>query len=162
MSFLSIDVDGDLETGVDGKPVMRAKGPWSGERVPAIIRTKPGDCTESPHIRRNTSPRVLWAGDATSGKAPVVWKLRPESVREYAQLLGMPEKDLPEAIKRADAIHWFYKEYKKQLSAELTNEFLYSSEEKRNYSIYLLPLGNVNICMTKRTHKKMLAAKGEG
>lgn len=142
-SFLSIDVDGELET--DG----------------AVIHTKLGDCTESPHIRRNALSSILWACDATSGKAPVVWKLRPESTREYAQLLGMPEKELPAVIKWADAIHWFYQEYKNQLPAELTNEFLYSSEEKKDHSIYLPPLGNVNICMTKRTHKKMLAARGK-
>lgn len=74
--------------------------------------------------------------------------------------MGIPEKELPEILKLADAIHWFYEEYKDALPTNLTNEYLcQGAANEKNHSVYLPPLANVNICMTKWTHRKIFAAK---
>lgn len=154
-SFTSIVVNGTPVTDKDGMPAMRRKNSWSMKTSPIIIRTAPEDCIESPHIRRNTTPRILWTGDIPSGKAPVVWKIRPKKATEYAQMLNIPEKELPDLLKLSDAISWFYKEYKNALPADIRSEYVYCDEEgEKIHSVYLPPLGDANICMTKRTYKK--------
>lgn len=158
--FMSVIVDGTPETDRNGKPVMVRKNGWFSELSPAIIHTVSEDCKESQHIKHNAAPKILWAGDIPSGKAPVVWKIRPKRAEEYALLLGISEKELPEILKLADAIHWFYEKYKDILPTNLTYEYVYQDANNgKTRSIYLPPLANVNICMTKRTHRKMLAAK---
>lgn len=160
-SFMSIVVDGTPVTDKDGKPAMRRKNSWSMETSPIIIRTTSEECRESIHIRRNAAPRVLWAGDIPSGKAPVVWKLRPRKAGEYSLLLDIPEKELPEILRLSDAISWFYKEYENVLPADIKSEYIYCGEEsEKTHSVYLPPLGNVNICMTKRTYKKYVGKQG--
>lgn len=154
-SFMSIVVDGTPVTDKDGKPAMHRKNSWSMETSPIMVHTALEDCIESSLIRRNITPRILWTGDIPSGKAPVVWKIRPRKAAEYAQLLNIPEKELPEILRLSDALSWFYEEYKNSLPADIRSECTYCSKEgEKIHSVYLPPLGDVNICMTKRIHKK--------
>lgn len=162
-SFMSVIVDGTQALDKNGNPAMQKKYSWSTEMVPVIIHTTSDECTESQRIRHNTEPKILWVGNIPSGKASVVWKLRPKRAEDYAQLLGMPEKELPDILRMSDAIDWFYKEYGGGLPTSLTNEYTCGDYEGReSYSIYLPPLGNVNICMTKKTYKKYTAKQRQG
>jgi len=143
-AFMSIVVDGTQEEGKNG-------------REPVTIRTEKRDCEESVYIERSVMPRVLWAGDILLRKAPVVWKLRPKKAEEYAALLDIPREELPDMLKMADNFALFFKNYEKILPNSLADQFVVLWHDPANMkpSIYLPPLGNVNICMARKMYKKL-------
>lgn len=141
-AFMSILVDGTQEENKYGRL--------------STVRTTKKDCEESIYIRQNVKPRVLWAGDALSRKAPVVWQIRPKKAEEYAALLNIPKEELPDMLKMANNFTAFFEEYKQILPNSLADQFvLWYDPDNRKPSIYLPPLGNVNICMTRKTYKKL-------
>lgn len=161
-SFMSVAVDGTPELDNSGKPVMMRSPKWPYNEVPAIIRTTSEDCEEQSDLREHIGPKILWAGPVPSGKAPVVWKIRPGKADEYARLFHMPEAELPDILKLSGGISRFYEEFKYDLPRDMVNEWVVRGDRsgrKKERSVYLPPLGDINICMTKRTYKNYMGLR---
>lgn len=163
-SFMSVVVDGTPETDKNGNPVMRKSSRWPYRKMPAVIHTTSEDYEEEPDLRNRIGPKVLWVGPIPSGKAPVVWKIRPGKADEYGRLFHMPETELPDMLRLSGGISRFYEEYEHDLPRDMVNEWTargYGSGSEKERSVYLPPLGDINICMTKRTYKKYIELRGK-
>lgn len=138
-SFMYVVVDGTREEGKDGK-------------VSGIIHTTMEDCRENRYVY-SWQPKIFWKGDTLSGKAPVVWKIRPIDTAGYAALLDMKEEELPDILKLSSALRWFYEKYKHELPDNLTNKYVWE-QSMENRSIYFPQFADVNICMGKKIYNK--------
>lgn len=162
-SFMEKVVDGTKELDKDGNPVMKSTGLYSWcEKKPSIIHTNRDDSREYSYGELKEHIRVIafWAGEKTASKPGVVWKIRPHMAADYAALLGMEKKELPEILRMADMFHYFYKKYSNSLPRDLTNEWIsrgLDNDIAGKRSIFLPEMADINICMGKKTMKKLLA-----
>ena len=147
---------------VDGTPILDEQGnvkivtddypPYRTHEARQKTEIRDGrDCVGSPSIGH----RTYWVSDPTSGKPPVVWKLRPVEPEHYAAMANCDVEDLPEILKLSGLITKFNEEYKNDLPHDLNN--IYTARgfgHEKRLSTWFPCLIPVNICMTKKTHHK--------
>lgn len=166
-NLIAMAGDGDLmefmEVVVEGTPVLDENGNQKTETEqrypyrsrPAVQHTSPDDARQYAEPDRRFSWQVFWASDRTSGKPPVVWKLRPCKPEHYAAIAGIETGDLPEILRLSGLFTAFQDKYKGWIHGDLMNEWTargYGDGTKK--SAYMPCMAPVNICMTKKAHMK--------
>lgn len=146
-AFTEIVIDGAPELDKNGEPVMRRKNTWSREATPSIIHTTKRDGERAPwEFLKRYDTQAVWISQKTSGKPPVVWKIRPKTKEDYSIFLGMSKEELPVLLGYLDELDWFCKTYENEVPQIYKN---YGDKP----SIYPGRFAAINLCMTKRVYK---------
>lgn len=96
------------------------------------------------YMIRTQHPKIYWVEEPTSGKPPVVLKIRPRTKADYEVFFHSVGLELPEYFNLIDEIMAFREKHG-----------LY---RKENFEC-CNTLANINLCMKKAVYKKFLATK---
>lgn len=155
MPFMSMVVDGTPVLRPDGTPKMTTKSKYPYDPVPELVRTSPDDarplCTSSPY--KTFTKLVRWVSKPTSGRPPVVWKIRPAKAEDYAAMAGCGAEDLPKLLRLSGPMSAFYGKYKDAVPSDLSNQYACLRAESGPPGIYIPCFCAVNVCMAKRELK---------
>lgn len=152
MAFMEAVIDGTPILDENGKQKTVTSSRYPYNTSPAVQRTEMSDARDEVRSR-TLGDRVLWASDPTSGKPPVVWKLRPTRPEHYAALAGCGIEDLPELLRMSGLIRDFNEAYADRLPKDLGNEYVARGYGAREAKSTRFPcLCPVNVCMTKKAH----------
>ena len=155
MSFMEVVVEGTPILDENGNQKMEAMDRYPYTKRPAAQHTSPDDARQYAEPDRRFSWQVFWASDHTSGKPPVVWKLRPCAPEHYAALADVDVSELPEILRLSGLFTKFQSQYKNALKGDIMNEWTargYGDPDDPKISAYMPCIGPVNICMTKKAH----------
>lgn len=144
--YRTVIIDGTVEKDADGR-----------EKA-SVIRTKKDDgriMTFQEMLSRPELPYVIWKGAPKDAKPPVVWELRFESAKEYADLFDTPENQMADIFRLSGSLKQFWKEFRRILPDNITSTYPYWYGRKMR-SVYLPDLAKINICLTKTEYKKIL------
>ena len=137
-------------TTIDKRPVVDEYGNpkttiHRGKEIPVRECTSSEDAKDHSSSTDRMGKSVLWNGERTAGKPPVVITLTPHTKADYAALLGCQDNELPELLRLADLIYSYGKEH--NLSER---DYGRNSKEKSPVMPCIAP---INICMKKSTWK---------
>ena len=144
--YKTVIIDGTVEKDTDGR-----------EKASVIHTIKDDGRIMTFHemLSRPELPFVIWRGAPKDAKPPVVWKLRFETAKGYADLFGAPEDQMADIFKLSGSLKQFWKDFKNILPDSITSTYPYWYGRKMR-SVYLPDLANINICMTKTEYKKIM------
>ena len=154
MSCMEITIDGTPILNPDGTPKMiqRRRPPW--DNIPDTIKTSQDDAREnSGSLFKTFSQMVIWASDHTSGRPPVVWRIRPKTAEDYAAMTGVDIEKLPELLRLSGPLTKFHDDHKNTLPSGMINKYTalgYGTEKRSAFIPCFAPL---NICMNKKTFR---------
>lgn len=150
-SFTETVIDGAPVLDKDGNPVMidnPKASLWNKEEkiIPQIMKTCVDDRRgyKMEYMIRTQHPKIYWVEEPTSGKPPVVLKIRPRTKADYEVFFHSVGLELPEYFNLIDEIMAFREKHG-----------LY---RKENFEC-CNTLANINLCMKKAVYKKFLATK---
>ena len=149
-----------MQVTVSGTPVLDENGNQKTERMdhypykmrPVTQQASPDDAREEPNPHKRFSQQVFWASAPTSGKPPVVWRIRPTTPEHYAMLTGTKVEDLPEILRLSGLFTKFQNAYKNQLPRSIMDEWTAKGYSEKTRSAYVPCMAPINICMTKKAH----------
>lgn len=144
--YNTVLIDGTVEKDADGR-----------EKA-TVFHTKKDDgrvMAFREMLNRPELPFVIWKGTPKDTKPPVVWKLRFETAKGYAELFGTPEDQMADIFRLSGSLKQFWKDFKNILPDSITSPYPYRYGRKTR-SVYFPNLANINICMTKTEYKNIL------
>lgn len=153
MEFMEVVVEGTPILDKDGKQKTETMDRYPYGTRPAVQHTSPDDAREYLDQYHRFSNQVLWASDRTSGKPPVVWKIRPYKAEHYAALTGVPVEELHEILRLSGLFKQFQDAHKNALRGEIMNEWTARGYGEHKHSAYMPCMAPVNVCMTKKAHQ---------
>lgn len=160
-AFCTVIIDGAKVLDPEGNEVLYKSSTYPYNEVPSITHTSVYDGrypAKNDLYNNLRQPFVIWVGKAKDRKPPVLFELSFRNAEGYAALFQTTIDELDDGFRLSGAILEFYEQYHNKLPDSLTNKYpLYYG--KKTESIYLPPLANINICMTKREYKQTQKAR---
>ena len=156
-AFFEGRFDSFSEVIIDGNEIMVTTD--GGKRKKIIQETKWDDCKDNSgwSLEWMIRPVIMWAGEKTVSKAPVVVKIRPKTSEDFKVLFDVCGQTLPEYLEEADHIKGFIKSYEHEVPyclKELYQAQYYDETRVGKLTIQYPDISDINLCMSKKTYKK--------